>query len=286
MNKNHHRVALIVIRNHTVLTSMINCDELLSKISGAYPPTLHHHHLNQFLKREKMSKINLVKKCAIVMGCLVLIVLIGFNLSLIEMTLLFHFNVQRSPSVAPKSTVENDVIDVTPVQQKNIIVMCDNEQTRVKISRLIDSKLINVLEHFDQLGREAKVAFVVSDPRQHVADFVQIKPDGNFTDEMKVYCQKIRENIDYLYENEKLQKIVRVFRIEDIFNEPEEIGQQFLHYIEQDAIEIKRQNYSKWRKVDFEIIHKTEQICKDIIKGSQNDLTNSYSLLHTINKNG
>ena len=224
-----------------------------------------------------MSKISLVKKCAIVMCCLVLIVIIGFNLSLIEMTVLFHLNVQRSPSAKP---IENDVIDVSPVQPKNIIVMCDNERTQAKITRLINPKLINVLEHFDQLNLDAKVAYVVSDPRQHVADFVQIKPDGNFTDEMTTYCQSLRDNIDYLYENEELQKKVRVFRIEDIFNEPKETGQQFLHYVEQDDVEVKHETYSTWRKIDFETIHKTEQICKDIIKGSRNYLADSNSMLY------
>lgn len=183
---------------------------------------------------------------------------------------MFHFDVKRTA----QQDQNEEYSVVTAAETEKPMVLCDYDRVCSKMRELIGDNInLSVLDHFDRISSQfTKLVFVVSDPRQFVADFVNIEPDGNYTAAVEAHCQRERDNIDFLYENDEWQHRVKVFRIEDIIDTVE-VAAQFIELTGSQTNSGSTQHgkhkvdFTNWRSIQFDIVHRTEQLCKDIIQG-------------------
>ena len=182
---------------------------------------------------------------------------------------MFHFDVKRTTQPGQSEKVSF----VTSAETDKPLIVCDYDHVCAKVRELIGNNInSSVVDHFDQINSPfTKLIFIVSDPRQFVADFVNIEPNGNYTGAVETHCQRERDNIDFLYENDEWQRRVKVFRIEDVISVTE-VTAQLTEFIgirtSGELTQVKHQDdFTNWRSISFDIVHKTEQLCKDIIQG-------------------
>ena len=183
-----------------------------------------------------------------------------------ELTVLIHLgiNAKTEEITATQSAGQ--------VSSQNVTVACtyteDCEVLRLIFERSKNFKIVdnftpnsNVLYqvNFNQTvlnhitPEHQKLVYVISDPRQYVVD--PILSNQNQTSISK-YCDELRTNIDFLYDNDlwTYGQNLKVIRIEDLQLEFDSL----LSFMDYQGTDLKFEQASRqsWRELDFETIHK------------------------------